>query len=445
MKKFDVIIVGSGTGGSIAAETIAKAGLNVALIDQKEKEKIGLKVCGDAIGKHHFEELGLAEPQGEELEGLIKGCELFSPDKQTKFVIAGGFSGFIINRLKFGQRLVNQAIDSGATLFDQTKVIELLKGDAWGVKIKKKDGSSSTILGSIIIDASGYAAVLRKQIDALSSDPVLPEEVEVCYREIHELKDTKLENTDYIKIYLTNSMAPGGYVWIFPEGTEKVNLGLGVQMIPNHKNPKKLFEEHVRPLFSNTKIIHAGGGMVPTRRPIWSLVDDGIVLVGDSGCQVNPIHGGGIGPSMQAGRLAGQTIIKALQKELTSKEALWSYNVNYMQAYGAKQAQLDLFRILLQRLDDVDLNYGLAHEIIKEEDVLRASLGEGLHLNITEKVKRVFKSIRRLKLLNRLRKVAKQMNVIKGLYQAYPLIPDELGPWKKNVLKCYEEVNGMFE
>ena len=113
--------------------------------------------------------------------------------------------------------------------------------------------------------------------------------------------------------------------------------------------------------------------------------------------------------------------------------------------YGQKQAQLDIFRLLLQRLDDDDLNWGMEHQLIKEEDVLKASLGEGLNLNITEKIKRVFKGIRRIKLINRLRKVAKSMKQIKELYQNYPVSPKELDSWKEKVLKIYRETNKLFD
>ena len=67
MEKFDVVIVGAGTGGCMTARTAAKAGLKVCLIDRKERAFIGEKICGDAVGKHHFDNLGLAYPKGEEL------------------------------------------------------------------------------------------------------------------------------------------------------------------------------------------------------------------------------------------------------------------------------------------------------------------------------------------------------------------------------------------
>jgi len=49
-KNFDVIVVGAGTGGSIAARFVAEKGLRVCLIDRKDKKDIGNKICGDAVG-----------------------------------------------------------------------------------------------------------------------------------------------------------------------------------------------------------------------------------------------------------------------------------------------------------------------------------------------------------------------------------------------------------
>ncbi|MFX1449919.1 MAG: FAD-dependent oxidoreductase, partial [Promethearchaeota archaeon] len=221
MVKFDVIIVGSGTAGSLAAKTIAKAGFNVCMIDQKPRASIGDKVCGDAIGKHHFDDLSgiLKPPSGEELENTIEAIELISPDKETKFTVPG--DGFIINRHLFGQRLVNEAVDAGVTLIDETLVYEPITGNGWGINIKNlKEDKKQKLIGSIIIDASGFHAVIRNKIKMFCNDTIQPTEVEVCYREIRDLK-SGLENTTHCKIYLTSSFAPGGYYWIFPEGDQR--------------------------------------------------------------------------------------------------------------------------------------------------------------------------------------------------------------------------------
>jgi len=121
LKKFDVIVVGAGTGGCLVAKTVADVGLDVCLIDRKKKEQIGDKVCGDAIGKHHFDYLGLDYPSGEELERRMIGVRIRSPDRKHTFDITGErLYGFIVNRRLFGQRLLKNAINAGATLLEST-------------------------------------------------------------------------------------------------------------------------------------------------------------------------------------------------------------------------------------------------------------------------------------------------------------------------------------
>jgi geranylgeranyl reductase family protein len=447
--RYDAVIVGAGTGGASAAKRIAKAGFKVALIDGKSREKIGDKVCGDGISKEAFDKLKMKYPTGDELERKINGFDLYSPDEASHMRIQG--EGFTINRLSFGQRLVNEAVDAGAIMIDKTLAQKPLVKDDYVVGVSaKRIGSSKSeeFYGSIIIDASGYYAVLRKAFPLAEKYDIETEvdagDVEICYREIRTVKQ-ELDSPDCCKIYLEQSMAPGGYIWIFPESGKRVNVGLGVQMIPGHPNPKKLLYSNVlkRSLFKNSELITGGGGVVPTRRQLWSSVANGFILVGDSACQVNPLHGGGIHSSMLAGDSAGGVAAEALEKGDYSLSSLWRYNTEFIDLYGYKQPSLDIFRILLQSLTNEDLNYGLKNKIVTEEDILKTSMGAELRLSTSDKVGRVFRGMGKLSLLRKLNTVAKKMSEMKTLYQAYPTNPKELGKWQKKVESVYKEVKQL--
>ena len=266
----------------------------------------------------------------------------------------------------------------------------------------------------------------------------------ICYREIREVKE-QISEPDFCEIYVNQKFSPGGYFWIFPEGEMKVNVGLGVAMSKGFPNPKNRLYDNVlsRPFFKGSSILSGGGGHVPTRRPINCMVGNGILIVGDAACQVNPIHGGGMGPSMMAGTLAGETIIKALEAENVGRESMWSYNVRYMQSYGAKQAGLDVFRLLLQQLNDEDINYGMKYRLITEDDLLRTSMGEDTRLNITEKTRRIFRGIGKFSLLKRLRATVRLMKRMKTLYQNYPVSPEGFDEWKKKTQHLIEEAEKL--
>ncbi|MBS7623619.1 NAD(P)/FAD-dependent oxidoreductase, partial [Candidatus Bathyarchaeota archaeon] len=234
------------------------------------------------------------------------------------------------------------------------------------------------------------------------------------------------------------SIACGGYFWIFPRSGRSVNVGVGVQAGKSNTHPKTQLYSQIlsKPLFKDTEVLTAGGGYVPTRRPLDSLVGDGVMIVGDAACLVNPIHGGGIGPSMLSGRIAADVASEAIERGVLDRCGLWRYNREYMKAYGAKQAGLDIFRIFLQEISDEELNYGMKQRLVKESDVLRASLDGDLRLTITEKAERAFRSIRKLDFLMKLRGTARKMSRVKRHFLDYPE-PEDFPAWRARLKTLY--------
>ncbi len=451
MKKFDVIVVGAGTAGCLAAKTIAEAGLEICLVDRKRREEIGEKICGDALGEHHLRTLGLEKPQGGELEKRIEGIKIYSPDLETVFTIEyEDFVGYVLNRRLFGQWLLKKALDSGISLLDSTHCLEprTEKSYVTGVLAKNlKTNEKTRLEGKVIVDASGFVAVVRRKLpkEMGIENRVSNEDVEACYREIRQLK-REVENTRYCEMYLNQKVTPGGYTWIFSKGGAKVNAGLGICMRGKFPNPKSQFYKHVltKPLFEGSLLLNGGAWYDPTRKPLDNMVGNGVAILGDAACLVNPIHGGGIGPSMLSGYLAGKTIVEALEKGDVSQKSLWPYNRKYMEMYGAKQAGLDVFRILLLTSSNEELNYGLKHKLLTEEDILKASLGEEFHLKITETVKRVFKGIKRIGFLNRLRLTVNLMKQVKAHYSNYPETQERFEQWQMKTEALFKEARSKL-
>jgi geranylgeranyl reductase family protein len=447
LEKFDVIVVGAGTGGCLAAKTTAEAGLKVCLIERKKREEIGEKICGDAMGEHHLKNLGLEKPQNGELEKRIEGIKIYSPDLETVFTIAHeDFVGYLLNRRLFGQWLLKKALDEGAILLDSTQCLEPMieKGFVTGVSVKNlKTGKNVQLRGKVILDASGFLAVIRRKLPKQMGieNEVANEDVEACYREIRQLRQ-EAENTKYCEIYFNQNVTPGGYAWIFPKTGAKVNAGLGICMRGKFPNPKNQFYKHVltKPMFEGSLLLTGGAWYDPTRKPLDNMVGNGIAIIGDAACLVNPIHGGGIGPSMLSGYLAGKTIIEALEKGDVSQKSLWPYNRKYMEMYGTKQAGLDVFRMLLLTSRDEDLSYGMKCRLLTEEDVLKAGLGEDFRLNITETAKRVFRGLGRLRFLNKLRLTANLIKQVQAHYRNYPETPENFEGWRIKTEALFKEV-----
>ncbi|MGB9741352.1 MAG: geranylgeranyl reductase family protein [Candidatus Bathyarchaeia archaeon] len=446
MSSFDVIVVGAGTAGCLAARAAAEAGLNVCIVERKSRDAIGEKVCGDALGEHHLKEVELEKPQSGEVEKRIEGIKIYSPDMETTFTVKHeDFVGYILNRRLFGQWLLRKALDKGAVLFDSMQCLEPIieRGFVVGVFSRNtKTGEKTELRSKVVVDSSGFLAVVRRKLpkEMGIEREIEKEDVEACYREIRQLKQEN-EDDEFCEIYLNQKVTPGGYTWIFPKGGAKVNVGLGVCMRGKFPNPKAQLYKRVltKPLFEGSLLLDGGAWYDPTRRPLDNMVGNGVIITGDAACLVNPIHGGGIGPSMLSGYLAGKTIAKALEKGDVSRSSLWSYNYEYMKLYGTKQAGLDVFRFLLLTSRDEDLSYGMKYKLLTEQDVLKAGMGEEFHLNIGETAKRVFRGLRRISFLNKLRITVNFMEQVKAHYKNYPGNPEHFNEWHMKTESLFKE------
>ena len=443
MEKFDVLVVGAGTAGCLAAKTAAEKGLKVCVIDSKKKENIGAKICGDALGEHHLKTLGLEKPKGDELEKKIEGVQIFSPDLNTVFTIEDkDFVGYILNRRLFGQWLLNKAIDKGALLMESTQFLEPVfdGGFVVGGKVKSA-GKTIQLMSKVVVDASGFAGAVRQKLpnEMGIENKIENEDVEACYREIRQLKQED-ENTKYCEIYLNSEVTPGGYTWIFPKRGAKVNVGLGICMRGRFPNPKKQLYKHIlsKPQFEGSLLLSGGAWWDPTRRPLDNMVGNGVILTGDAASLVNPIHGGGIGPSMLSGFFAGKKIAEALENGEPTQSSLWGYNRMYMDSYGKKQASLDIFRMFLISSNDEDLNYGMNYKLVTENDVLKASMGDEFHLNVTEAATRVFRGRKRLGFLRKLKTTIDMMRQVRVHYDVYPNAPEDFEAWRLKTVELIE-------
>jgi flavin-dependent dehydrogenase len=359
-------------------------------------------------------------------------------------------AGYIVNRLEFGQRLLNEAIDAGVNQFlDKTMALDLnyKNGAVAGLKVKLENGEKTNLKSKIVIDASGFYSPLRKLVKSSIIEKELSREDSIlCYREIIESKDIEVQDPEYISIILDQEKAPGGYIWYFPKNESSVNIGLGAFMDYKGKvkelYQKNVFQEYIKT--SKFKIISTGGGVVPVRRPLWSCTDNGIIFIGDSACQVNPLHGGGIDPSMRAGYYAANSATRAVEKSDYSIDILWEYNHQIMTGFGAEFAALDLLRIVLQTLSNDDLNYGLERDLLTGEEILEISSKGGLNLSIIDMAVKAIKGISRPNLLLDLNYLRIKMNEINRLYKNFPNGLSGFPEWKEKVINIYDKIKKMI-
>jgi geranylgeranyl reductase family protein len=448
LKRPDVVIVGAGSAGCVAARRCAELGLKTLLLDRKPKKEVGQKVCGDEVSKSHFEATGIDYPDGDEVSYAIAGADVYPPNRKNELKVRGWaeFDGWTVNRLSFGQRLLKEAISAGAKFLPNIHVGgPLAIGDqVTGIEYKDlKSGEEVIVKSKIVIDASGFAAVIRNKLENPLIENIIDKgDIALCYREILTLK-MPLAEPEVARVFLGGEVAPQGYAWIFPKGVQEINAGVGITGGKGRGSPKSHFlkfkEEY--PLLFGSELIDGKGGAVPVRRPLKSLVGDGVAFVGDAALQVNPIHGGGIGAGMRAGIILGEVVRGAIARRDLSATGLWSYNTRYLPNFGRRLASLEIFRRLLQGVSDDDMDFGFERRLLEAEDLMAANRGDGLSLSMADKLKRVKRGVGKITLLRKLQKAAGLMKKMNKAYSNYPNSPNKLENWEKTVLGIIESAN----
>ncbi|NOZ88729.1 MAG: geranylgeranyl reductase family protein [Crenarchaeota archaeon] len=443
LEKFDVIVAGLGPAGAPLLYHLAKRGFRVLGVDMRGWEDFWGKPCGDAIGAHHPREAGLPPLPGRVIKNVVHGIDIYSPGETTRYRIRG--EGYIIDRRAMGEWLVKEAIARGAEVklrsFILAPIIE--GGRVVGIKVREGD-TVKEYRASVVVEATGFSRVIRKKLPRgwPVAEDIEPTDTNIAYREIIAYEDYEVEEPDIIRIYIDQEIAPGGYWWYFPESKTKVNAGLGVQGGRGHPSPTSLYRKLVsrHPLFQKRfHVENAAGAPLPTRRPSDTMVGPGVIVIGDAGYTVNPLHGGGMGYAFRAAFFAANAFEEAYNAGRFDEAALWSLNKAYMNAIGARQAALDVFRIFLQSLPNEDIRYGMEKRLIPEQDVYYTSTEGEIKISILEKAGIILRGLGRPSLLSKLRIVAEYMKKVREHYRGYPDTPQGLEPWRARLRSLYSE------
>lgn len=443
MRTCDIVIAGGGTAGLYAAYLLAKLGFSVTVIEQKPLDKL-FKVTGDAIGKHHIEQ-HIPDVEQEVFVNYYRGALVISPEEDVVIEVPG--EGYALDVHKWLTHLAKRALNAGAEILDQASAVKPIfeNGEVRGIVVQRRDGTRLEIQAKVTIDATGASGAIRTKLpqNIPVSEPLRPEDASYAVREIVEL-ETDIDRKELIRIFLNQDIAPGGYWWFFPKTSRMANVGLGIwgkYVKELGYNPNKFYEKLVktRSELKNRKVLNSGGGIVPTRRPLDTLVWNRFLAIGDAACAVNPVHGGGLGPAMLSAKIATEVIAEAYERDELSARGLWNYNIRYVQAYGLKQAKLDIFRLALQHMDNREIEAGLRARLVESSDVLALS-SEGSERSLLTRIRMLFKLVRLpLSLIRKLALAVSYMKKIEELYRQYPREPEGLPQWQIRIRQLYEE------
>ena len=355
LEQADVVVVGGGPAGLIAAHEAAGGGRDVILLERDRA--IGSPVrCGEGVGSRGVSEF-ISPESASWVARRITRVIFWAPDG-TEVRVAEGDVGYILDRSRFEPALAAEAGREGAEIRVGTEAVGLeRRDDRWRIAVRGPRGDAA-IDARIVIAADGVEALVARWAGLDTRVPA--RDMESCAQYV---VSNIAFDPDAIYLHFGHRVAPGGYAWIFPKSVGVANVGLGIVALRADGRPARAWlDDYMARYFPGGVTTGYTVGGVIVHPTIKRTVTDGLLVCGDAAHMVNPLSGGGIVNAMKAGRLAARTAVSALAAGDTSAPRLQQYHDEWMRMLGDDHLRYYRLKEAISKFDDSFLD-GLARTV----------------------------------------------------------------------------------
>lgn len=323
MVDYDIAVVGGGPAGLSAAYAAAKSKAKVILFEKDESIAHNIRTSG-VTWIEEIEKLGITRQH----YNPIKNYCFISPSNEV--TIRGSTAkSCVLNVRSAFQHLAFLAAEAGSEIMVKSNVINVVMDSKKRISgLKASTPKGDMVIGSkLVIDASGFNSSIARRLGTVNEWRRYGVGAEYeCY----------CENVDRETwtLMVGREYSEAGYAWVFPLSKNRVRIGVGIGRPESKTDPleklNSIIEKKLNPLYKMEKItpIELHYGVIPNEGLRKSTVFDGLILVGDSAGQANPLVLEGIRYAIEFGRLAGEIGAMSLSENsvkasLIEYERIW--------------------------------------------------------------------------------------------------------------------------
>jgi electron transfer flavoprotein-quinone oxidoreductase len=358
-KSFDVVIVGAGPAGSLAALKLARAGYSVVIVERGHRPGAKNMFGGLLHNTQVLNELLPDFPQKAPLERHVykKVLAFLTPDAAVSLTFENEnydkppYNGFTVFRPALDGWLADEAVKAGALLLCDCTAEDVIRdnGRIAGITVKGREGE---LRGKIVIAADGVLSFMARKA-GLRQD-FKAENMGLGVKLLLGLPEGEINGrfglvrdqaADISFLGAAGGMRGGGFLYTQREGVS-VGLVLHLDSLKAsgktpydalnafllHPSLKKLVKGGT-PLEYSAHLIPEGGFKALPR-----LYADSLMVCGDAAglCYTNGINLEGINLAMTSGVLAAETAIKAFEANDFSARTLALYRKKLENSFAIK-------------------------------------------------------------------------------------------------------------
>ena len=328
MKKTNVLVIGAGPSGTVAASIIKKAGYEVIIV---EKTQFPRFVIGESLLPRCLDALEEAE-----LLDAVK-AKNFQEKTGAKFVLkdalcdfsfkdqftTGYNYAFQVQRADFDKVLADTCEKMGIPIYYKSEVtnIAFAEDGSSVTTIKKEDGSSFEIAADFIVDGSGYGRVIPKMF-GLERPAQLPER-KTIFSHIEDPNRHELEEPNRIVIYAQDNDC---WIWTIPfsNGVTSVGFVALPEYFEKYGHDDDIEAKYRSMIAAEPKLAkrfeNATLRFEPKTLQSWSATTstfygNGFVLTGNVTEFLDPIFSSGVTLAASSAQIAANLVIKHLKGE----------------------------------------------------------------------------------------------------------------------------------